>query len=538
MSWVGRGNKNLNVGRWSDGAQFEKVVSADTSDDAPSLSILNGNLNVSWTGSGNGLVNIMSIDTYHFGFGQKRTFATMSDRTPTVISYRWPGTRDTEMALPLFIMSRGTTNVAERFWSDLTSPPDTQAEAVVHPAYVVSTIIYSPPGTSASWPKSTVTYGEDASLGTSLTIADSFKAEHKFTATAGFGQTSVSVGGGLTASTQDQETTEVRVNTSTSARYSGPSRDGLDHDMDIIVLWLNPQVTISLTTTDVRWTLAPRDGRAPAKVEVRVRWLKYPQEMPRGVAQALDYAGIRQDDYSKILAHHPFALTDTPRLDPERFWPANTTFPYEPPPVAGDVPPTWSYSQSIDASRSSSTSSDRSYSVSLSFATGFDVAGVKASLKDEQSWTWTSKVSRVSSTTSKQKAELVLTGPAYGYAGPTTFEVYWDALYRSFMFVPWEPWKEPISQKPGAATGLSGTVVQPDGSPASHAEVILRYPNGTSFRTFTTRSGAFDIPRAPRKDGIVSVGTHSEPVAGGTSSVVITLEEQATSTVPRPTNVR
>ncbi len=541
ISWIGSGNHLLNVGRWS-GEGFEKITATDTSDDGPSLSMLNGNLAVSWTGKNNHFVNTWTVDTYQgLRYRDKQTFALISDRTPTVLSYRWPSAGDQGVALPLFISSRGTTNTAERYWSGLNQTANTQAEGVVYPDYVVATIIYAPPGTAAQGVKNTIEYGAKSGFGTSLTVANSFKYDNKITAAAGVSapganvQTNVTFG--VSSSTQDQESTDVRVSTTTSKKYTGPSADGIDHDLDVIVLWLNPQVTVSLTSTDTRWALAPREGQTAVLQEVYVRWLKHPELMPVGVAQALATSHITPAEYEQILAHDPFALTGRPKLNPARFLPASMTITYTPPAAPGLVAPSTEYTESTSYTRTNTATAEQSYSVGLSFSAGFDIGIVKASLKDDETWTWTSKTSRSTTDSSEQTAKLVVAGPSFGYSGPTMLEVYWDSLYRSFAFVPYEPWTESSEAKLGQpAPGASGVLTQEDGSPAPNLEVTLEYADGTVMRTMSTDSGSFEFPRALPGEAMLIVQNQREMVTVGAGLLFFRFHGTIPVRAPQPTN--
>lgn len=509
IAWFGLG-KTLNVASWN-GSTFSKIGTPDTSDFAPTLSMLSGDVVVTWAGSKNLYINTMVVDTYHFGFRKKQTFALKSERTPTVISYRWTGGRDTTMALPLFIYSQGTQNLAVRYWSDIHASPTIEASGSVFPQYMVLTVVYAPPGTAGSWPKSTVEYAKNSQLGTSISITDSFKYDNKLSISAGFGpptgpNASIGTGFGVSTMTQDQLTNDVKLSSSSSTKYAGPSMDGVNHDLDQIYLWLNPKVTFGLTAAGTLWSLGTKDDASALVQYVYVAWLKDPASMPEEVAGMLASHGITPDEYPKILGHDSFASNPTPWLDDQagfqkRFQPTLTSFPYEPPALPGTTPPTLSYSQSTSSTVTTTKTTEDSYSVMLNFSAGFDFLGLfKASLKDDETWTWTSRSSIGKSSSESQIASLSITGPSFGYNGPTVYYVYWDSLYGAFVFMPQEiaTATVPGSQKPGSTAAIvTGIVSDSRGAPVSLREVTLKDSQGNLRRTFTNSKGSFEFHEVP-----------------------------------------
>ena len=88
------------------------------------------------------------------------------------------------------------------------------------------------------------------------------------------------------------------------------------------------------------------DGPTMLIQHVYVSWLKNPSSMPAGLKRQLDAAGLKQYDYSQILALNPFANGAGP-IDQNRYWPLKQSFPYEPPLTASDPVPTETYAVRI-----------------------------------------------------------------------------------------------------------------------------------------------------------------------------------------------
>src|SRR5262249_39194368 len=150
---------------------------------------------------------------------------------------------------------------------------------------------------------------------------------------------------------------------STEISDSGPSRDGIDHDHDLIYLWLNPTIDLQLTPTSAAWNLG--DNPQADIQYVYVGWLKDPSHIPPGVVQRLQAHGITPQDYAEILKSDPFA-NGVSSIDPERFKTLNSTFPYEPPYAQGDSVPTFKFVQTYLSTGTSSTSVQNEYTVGVS----------------------------------------------------------------------------------------------------------------------------------------------------------------------------
>src|SRR5262249_23860298 len=157
---------------------------------------------------------------------------------------------------------------------------------------------YAPPGSGSS-----VTYSNSNLLGTSLSLTNSFTASTNQTTTVGggikinLGIFSINIGGSSTSSrqfTQEADTTSpVPVNqTSTlSTTTPGPSSSavGVNHDVDIIWVLLNPLMNFTVNSSNsLTWTGFSFDGRDPVGemdiIGIPVAYLNGHQAMPSNVA--------------------------------------------------------------------------------------------------------------------------------------------------------------------------------------------------------------------------------------------------------------
>ena len=121
---------------------------------------------------------------------------------------------------------------------------------------------------------------------------------------------------------------------------------GINHDFDVILLWINPAANVSLPgPTSLLWNGFTFDPNDPVNevdvVPVYVSWLKDPSLMPPGVRQALsrEWAddtsdgsgrGLTDADFANILARDPFA-NGSADIDPTRFVLTGETFSYTAP---------------------------------------------------------------------------------------------------------------------------------------------------------------------------------------------------------------
>ena len=164
---------------------------------------------------------------------------------------------------------------------------------------------------------------------------------------------------------------------------------------------------------------------------------------------------------------------------------AHQTFPYEPPHDANSTVPLQTFS--VD----NSTVSTHTDSVETSNKVGATAEGSlnfltvwKASVKSDNSWTWTDTNTTATSTGDTQKMSLTIGGPAFGYNGPGFVAVYYDTLYKTFAFWPFD-----IS-----ADTLHGVIMNGAKKPLA-AQQVSATVQGTMYRTYTNSLGEYRFPK-------------------------------------------
>ena len=145
---------------------------------------------------------------------------------------------------------------------------------------------------------------------------------------------------------------------------------------------------------------------------------------------AVAEAGLTPADCAQILACDPFT-SGNQAIDPDRFVPLSTTFPYKPPLNPGDTPPTTGFVRARDTTVTHTTQTQVQYGVTVSVSGSIEDF-LKLNASDSLQWTNTSTSTQT--TDSSQTASTSIGGPAFGYTGPTELYVYWDTVFSSFMF--------------------------------------------------------------------------------------------------------
>ncbi|HEY0985815.1 MAG TPA: carboxypeptidase-like regulatory domain-containing protein [Kofleriaceae bacterium] len=383
----------------------------------------------------------------------------------------------------------------------------------VQPRYFVLGVVYAPPGTSGSGPKSSVTYSNGSTFGTSTKTDHTFKNELSVEAELGFHWVNITDTLGLSASyTKSSGTSkslEVKKSeTATVGPQLGAPADVIDHNTDTIWLWLNPGVYILETGAGLKWTVTSHGGASMDIQYVRVGWLNGAMEMPPAVASTLALYGITSADYPTILARDPFGNGST-AIDPSRFIQTSTTVPYEPPPTPDGSPVPYTVAITNDRTDSNTTTMGDEYSVGVSLTvgsaedfTGFFTAKVKAA----STWTWSCEHTETSQLGSSQSASLTITGPAFGYTGLVSdIAVYYDRLYSTFLFVPASP----------QSLKASGVLRNASGQPLAHQDLTL-VSNGVTYKTVTRNNGAYRFYGVPAGAATVSTVGGSWPMTVGT----------------------
>ena len=384
------------------------------------------------------------------------------------------------------------------------------------PKYYILDIVYAPPGTAGGSNRSSVDYATGSSAGTEVKESSSFKIDDTLTADVSIVGVGVSNTDSFSVSQASDNGLSVKKSQSFTISDHGPATDGIDHDSDLIYLWLNPMVDVVANGKSVKYTLST-DGAAMNIQWVSVGQLKNPSTLPPGVRQQLAARGITSADYQTMLSQDPFAYGST-AIDTGRFVQASVTLPYEPPIAKGDQPPSAQLSLTNETTHSQGSTSQSSYAVGFTIKASSPVvfaSWLSANLSQTNTYTWQDTSQTTSTSSATQSASVTMTGPSFGYTGATDIAVYVDTIYNTFLFAPM-----PAS----AAPSIVGVVTDAHGAPVVGLEVVATTAAGRR-RTMTGASGAYRVYGAPAGLAQVSVGGVSHPVSVGAARVQQTVHQ-------------
>ena len=400
----------------------------------------------------------------------------------------------------------------------------TQAPPVaVKVRYLVVGLIYAPPGctggASAGCTQSFVDYSGGSSLGSKISISDSFKVGEKLSADGSYSGATVGLDQSLSLTQTDSSSFAITKSVTHDIQAFGNS-DGVDHGQDEFILLLNPTVILRKDGSGTVYWKPDFSKAVPYKVAVSD--LRNPATMQPAVAQQLKALGFTNDDYQTILNLHPFGgkvnttgnngknigtgalggATDggVPVLDSRRFRATTTGFPYEPlvrsPNCNGGICNCVPMGTTLknDFATEDSTSSANDYSVAIQ--AGASIPQV-FNTKTELSFTWTDSETTGSNTDSSQSATVTVACPSANYTGPTFVQVYWDSLFGSFLFVPFKLTADRVIQH--------GTVTDAPGKPVS-GQVVELILNGKTYRTVTAHDGSYRFGNLPGQPAITGTG--------------------------------
>jgi hypothetical protein len=364
------------------------------------------------------------------------------------------------------------------------TPTPTVSVGFLLPKYLVVSVLYAPPGS-----KSSVTYTDSSVLGTTFSLENTFTSDTSLTASI---SDKVSMPGyfdlNLTA-TRSSDYSQVNDSTNTLAitdtetlahSIPGPASSavGLDHDEDLIYVWLNPVAALQFNSpTSLTWNGFAFDERdlarnGPDVVPIALKYLVGRAPMPSSLLGSIARAwaprvlctpasdpqcgpdgtappGLNANDLAAIAKADPFSdpnyVIDLPinaqcTVDSRFCLSGSQQMPYS---FAGPggQPLTTSlqliHQESNTGAISASASDKESFSLEADASGGF-FNSVSLKLTAQTSATLTSKHSNSNVSTTTRTANVSITGPAStdNYNGPIEFNVFQDSLYGSFMFGP------------------------------------------------------------------------------------------------------
>jgi len=420
------------------------------------------------------------------------------------------------------------------------APNCAPVSGTVTPKFIVTNVIYAPPGSANKGSGSSVDYGSSSTSGVTTSVGSSFKSDYSLSASVSLSDPvalGISLGSeqfGVSTSTSSTSgstsSLDVKKTTSSDVKVPGPPTDGIDHTYDEIWVLLDPVIGVQATGNTGYWVVGMNSRTVP--LYAKVGWLKNPSTMPANVAQAFANAGCTSQDFATMLAQDPFAGTQVlrptaiasqPTPDPTRYtW--ISEIPYEPD-ASG---PSQLYGLKNDTTTTQGTSNSDSYTVGMSFSASVGFSDwIKASLSASSSWTWTNTSNSSNSHDQTQSASFTMVSPSPSYAGTAVdMQVYWDGVYGTFLFLLADT-SNPV---------LTGTV-EAMSRPVPGADVVVTV-GGRRIHAYADSHGVYRIARLPSGPVQISYGgnTQTATVSGTTTKVNFATKSVVPTQPSRPVN--
>jgi hypothetical protein len=392
----------------------------------------------------------------------------------------------------------------------------------LNPKYKIVGVVYSPPGSS-----SFVQYTGTTMMGTSSSTQSSFATTESSSLTiCGSAGIDIAVvtsdvkycGTYSNSFTQESDTSSsfaVNQTTSFVNKWLGSS-NGLNHNNDVVYVWLNPVVWFTIpytnppTATALQWNGYSSDGADDAvnggEMEVVPIYLSqllnpssiaatdpslYDRLQRTWAQNNLDGTGpgLTDADYAAIAAVDPFSNPDYVFSVPSgsqtssdgRFTQTtNQNLDYQPGTATAGAP-TFSYSWAQTATSTQGKGGKDTYTQGFSMEESFQASffgGVSVDLKQGLKFQWMDQWNNLYTQQSGQTNQVSITGPPYcapgsttctPYEGPQEFNIFQDNVYGTFMMEPVLSYftisASPASQtvSPGSSTSFALSTVINDG---------------------------------------------------------------------------
>jgi hypothetical protein len=452
----------------------------------------------------------------------------------------------------------------------------------INPKYMIVGVTYAPPGA-----QSNVTYTNSILVGNTSSVSKTFSDQTSVSVSVSSGISAWGTGGKITGTSSTSYTqgssssSSVNINKTTtqSDRVSGPANSfvGLDHDYDVIWLWLNPVLPITFTDQNnpraIAWNgygYDPNDQPGMDIFPVFVGWLNGDIPLPADVAQvlarswALGYTwGPGQGpsltgpglgtDFDMIVRVDPFwqchqAPANCPTTpDLTRFTlSSNQNLVYAQAPVGGQpITQTYQLQYSNTSTQGQGTTSTFSQGFALEQQFSGSLFGINlgVNLKESNTLTWSTSVNTSITNTSGSSALASVTGPTCTvpsggntcspeYDGPAEFDVYQDNQYGTFMFFPVNSPRFRLSVTPatqkvpiGGNTTYAVSTTAVDGFTGNIDLTVTGQPAGVTANFTTT-------PIAAGGSSTLTVNTSSSTPSGSYTLIITAVSGAIRISVP------
>ncbi len=358
----------------------------------------------------------------------------------------------------------------DQIWCDHSANTET---FTLTPDFVVTNVVYAPPGKSSN-----MQYSNTTTVGSALTTSKSFQNSTDVSVSSSVGSMMTEFMASATFSYNhtfgDSETNEVDLTTTwTQGLKVNGEVNGINHDWDEIWFVVHPILNMTFTPAIVAgapnstsWQFGQGDGQT-----TDIPGFAYAGELNGDIPMnpqnqnLFAVANITPDKYAGILQADPFfqGVAPVPGMNTDRF-DYITDVPYDPPLqplMQGQMPSTQTYSVSQSTTTSDTTTSSYSNTVGFTISvngggTFGDAIPFRESLSGGSKWTWTHSTSKKDSSGSGSVDSLVVGQPDYGYSGPGNLHVFEDRIFKTYVFTLDYPGATPFTNDNGYQCEVGG----------------------------------------------------------------------------------
>jgi hypothetical protein len=369
----------------------------------------------------------------------------------------------------------------------------------VDPKYIVVGVTYAPPGPSTNtW----VSYSSSTFVGSTNSLSNSFSSGSTYSVSLQFSIGVPSVTNGTltgsysysnnqTSKKTNTITTSIQVQSGEKTYGTGNYFAPVDHDYDIVWIWLNPVYLFTLGNNTVVWNgygYDATDQNGMDVVGIELGYLngkfgamppQYASSIARTWASTQIFAaghgpGLTGADLAQIASSDPFSVSSygptyvmsvppSPSTADNRFTLSqcvsnnvgSQSFGYDQaaPSQAPENPScTLTYTNTSTQAQEITKTSSQSFSIDKVFKASVFFAKLSAELKDTYAFTLTTDAQNSITTSATSVASFSIQGPPCNnvtpgvgpcvpvydadYDQPTEFYVYQDNMYGTFMFAP------------------------------------------------------------------------------------------------------
>jgi hypothetical protein len=424
----------------------------------------------------------------------------------------------------------------------LTGGTDASVQGYINPKYMIVGVTYAPPGSQSS-----VTYTDSVLVGSNTTIKDTFSDQTMLslsvTASGGFpGFAKGDLTGSFTTTyaqmSNSGSSVTINKTTQVSDKTPGASNSfaGLNHDFDVVWLWINPVVTFTMSPANphaITWNGYGYDANDQPGLDVLpvyVGWLNGDIPIPSNIVNVLarpwasgliwgpgQGPGITGPgpgtDFANIVRADPFwQCNQVPAncpttVDSTRFTLSdNQNIVYEQPPPGGQpITQTYQlqYSNESKTDQGKGTTFTQGFGLEAKLEGGFLGNGGGIDFKISNTLTSTTSIDTAITNTTGSMAQASITGPTCTvinggnscnpqYTGPVEFEMYQDNQYGTFMFFP-------VNGTGGAPLAMPSSTNLPNatgGLPYGPELLTATGGSGTGY-TWCVQSGAQCVQSGP-----------------------------------------